>query len=91
MELDDSEMSRWCLETARKGDVSDVMKTLEAFVADMWTGQVDVVELNTPVCEVERQKKLLLVKRLLDLLCKQMLQFHSSYISYKQYVDTHIS
>ena len=56
MELDDSEMSRWCLETARKGDVSDVMKTLEAFVGDMWTGQVDVVKLKTPVCEVERQK-----------------------------------
>lgn len=32
MELDDSEMSRWCLETARKGDVSDVMKTLEALL-----------------------------------------------------------
>ena len=90
MELDDSEMSRWCLETARNGDVNDVMKTLEALLLDMWTGQVDVVKLNTPVCEVERQKSVL-VKRLLDLLCKQMLQFQSSYISYKQYVDTHIS
>lgn len=49
-------------------------------------------------CQVEhaslrswKTKKKFLVKRLLDLLCKQMLQFHSSYISYKQYVDTHIS
>ena len=58
MELDDSEMSRWCLETARKGDVSDVMKTLEALLLDMWTGQVDVVKLNMPVCEVEGQQKI---------------------------------
>ena len=91
MELDDSEMSRWCLETARKGDVSDVMKTLEALL--LRTCGQDRLTLSswTRQSAKLRDKKKFLVKRLLDLLCKQMLQFHSSYISYKQYVDTHIS
>ena len=92
MELDDSEMSRWCLETARKGDVSDVMKTLEALL--LRTCGHDRLTLSSwtrQSAKLKDNKKMFLVKRLLDLLCKQMLQFHSSYISYKQYVDTHIS
>lgn len=92
MELDDSEMSRWCLETARKGDVSDVMKTLEALL--LRTCGHDRLTLSSwrrQSAKLRDNKKMFLVNRLLDLLCKQMLQFHSSYISYKQYVDTHIS
>ena len=56
MELDDSEMSRWCLETAKNGDASDVMKTLEAsVVGHVFFRQADVGKLNMSVCEVERQ------------------------------------